>query len=67
MSESLTVEACELGAEAIRIAFKANTLSLDDPRRWPLSRRMLQINHRLKQISAELQHDEVPHEDRVVS
>lgn len=63
----LTLEACQLGDEAIRCAFKANAMSLDDPRRWNLTRRMLEINHRLRQITAELHSEDLPNEDRIVS
>jgi len=53
-ADQLCLEACELGDEAIRIAFRANALALNDPRRWPLSSRMLEINHRLKEITLEI-------------
>lgn len=66
--DRLCDEACELGAEAIRIAFKAASMALDDPKRWKLTRRMFEINLRLKEISIEVNHNEdIPNEDRIVS
>ena len=59
-ADQLCLEACQLGDEAIKIAIKAAGLALDDSRRWPLSQRMLAINHRLKQITKEIAHEKVP-------
>jgi hypothetical protein len=60
-AHAYVIEACQLGDEAISIAFKAAKLALDDPKRWSLSRRMLEINHRLKEIT-----EEISREDRTV-
>jgi hypothetical protein len=56
--DRLLLEACELGNEAIKTAFKANALAVGDPKRWPLTQRMLEINHRLKEISRETKHED---------
>ena len=51
--QALLLEAVALGTESIKVAFKANSLPLDHPQRWPLTQRMLEINHRLKEITRE--------------
>jgi hypothetical protein len=65
-SEELCLEACALGDEAIRIAFKANTYALNDRRRWQLSLRMVEINRRLTQITKEIRRESRPVQEHAV-
>jgi hypothetical protein len=66
-AHAYAIEACALGDEAIRIAIKANALSYEDMRRWKLWSRMLEINHRLKEISETVAiTEESSHENRTV-
>ena len=66
-AHAYVIEACQLGEEAIKIAFKAHEMALDDTRRWRLSQRMFEINHRLREIKkAIVITEEKTHENRTV-